>query len=98
MSVEDRAAAVSYRISLILTILGLAFLSILFVMSLLISVGYLGPSLGPEGGAIEGAVDLLLRVIVRVVPLSVGLAAASIMLGKGLATLLRIRGGKEEAK
>jgi len=87
LAAELGAFRASYRIALGLVALGAALLILLFGISL--KSFYQMREEGTQG--LEGSLSELIRTVTMVIPLAVALAAASIILGKGLAVLLELR-------
>ena len=76
-----------YRVAISLVILGLGLLSTLFVISLILFIR----EIGEESPSVGNSLANFIGSVARVLPLTLALAAASIMLSKGLSLLLRVK-------
>ncbi|HIE23659.1 MAG TPA: hypothetical protein EYP68_05470 [Candidatus Korarchaeota archaeon] len=87
MEQTDRLETSIQRVAISLVILGLGLLSTLFVISTVLFIR----EMGKESSSVSGSVSTLILSITKILPLTIALAAALIMLSKGLDLLFRLR-------
>ncbi len=83
-----------YRVAISLVIFGLGLLSTLFVIAMILFIKEMGEGRASPSGYTADLVASLTRIL----PLTIALAAALIMLNKGLSLLLRMRELSESAQ
>ncbi len=92
MEQTDQLEASIHRVAISLVIFGLGLLSTIFVVSTILFIR----EMGEEGPSVSGSASTLILSITKILPLTIALAAALIMLSKGLDLLFRLKELAEE--
>ncbi len=87
MEQADQFEKSIYRIAISLIIFGLGLLSTIFVISMILFIR----EMGKESSSVSGSMTGLIISLTKILPLTMALAAAIIMLSKGLGLLLKVR-------
>lgn len=87
MDQADRFEMSIYRVAISLIVFGLGLLSTLFVISMILFIR----EMGNESSSVSSSMAGLIVSITKILPLTIALAAAIIMLSKGLSLLIKIK-------
>ncbi|RLG48764.1 MAG: hypothetical protein DRN92_00160 [Thermoproteota archaeon] len=92
MEQTDRFETSIYRIAISLIVFGLGLLSTLFVISMVLFIR----EMGKESSSVSSSMAGLIVSITKILPLTIALAAAIVMLSKGLSLLIRVKDLSED--